>query len=154
MEKRDYSTHVMLVAWINIVFGAMFAFIGVFAFVFLTGIGVAAQDAEAVSVLGFIGTAAAIFFITLSLPGILAGIGLLQRKAWGRILGIVVAILDLFNVPVGTALGIYTLWVLTANEATAYFGGSPAATPTAPASQPGAVARAGSAPGGEREGSP
>ena len=130
MEKRSYATHVMLVGWINIVYSAIFAFIGLFALFFLTGIGLAAGDPEAVRVLGFIGTAASIFFVTLSLPGILAGIGLLQRRKWGRVLGIIVGVLDLFNVPVGTALGIYSLWVLTADEATEYFNGS--SVPPAP----------------------
>jgi hypothetical protein len=42
----------------------------------------------------------------------LVGFSLLARKPWGRVLGIVVAILTLFKFPFGTALGIYTLWVL------------------------------------------
>ena len=40
------------------------------------------------------------------------GFSLLQRKPWGRTLAIVVSILALFRFPLGTALGIYTLWVL------------------------------------------
>jgi hypothetical protein len=40
------------------------------------------------------------------------GFSLLQRKQWGRTLAIVVSILALFRFPLGTALGIYTLWVL------------------------------------------
>ncbi|MGH9743117.1 MAG: hypothetical protein ACRD51_12305 [Candidatus Acidiferrum sp.] len=38
--------------------------------------------------------------------------GLLERKPWARILGIVLAFLALLRIPFGTALGIYTLWVL------------------------------------------
>jgi hypothetical protein len=40
------------------------------------------------------------------------GYSLLTRRPWGRTLAIVVAILTLIKIPVGTALGIYTLWVL------------------------------------------
>lgn len=40
------------------------------------------------------------------------GYSLLQRKPWGRTLAIVVAILALFKPILGTALGIYTLWLL------------------------------------------
>lgn len=43
---------------------------------------------------------------------ILTGIALLMRVSWGRILAIIVAILSLMKIPFGTALGIYTLWVL------------------------------------------
>jgi hypothetical protein len=42
----------------------------------------------------------------------LVGFGLLRRKPWARMLGIVIGILSLLKFPIGTALGIYTLWVL------------------------------------------
>ena len=48
--------------------------------------------------------------------GFLVGWGLLQREAWARILTIVMAFVALFNIPFGTALGIYTLWVLLPAE--------------------------------------
>ena len=38
--------------------------------------------------------------------------GLFERQPWARMLGLVVGILALFRPPLGTALGIYTLWVL------------------------------------------
>lgn len=41
-----------------------------------------------------------------------AGIGLLRRASWGRVMTIVVAVLALIRPLLGTALGIYTLWVL------------------------------------------
>ena len=44
--------------------------------------------------------------------GFLAGWGLLNREPWGRVLTIVLSFISLFNVPLGTALGIYGLWVL------------------------------------------
>jgi len=49
------------------------------------------------------------------------GVSLLMRKSWGRILAIVIAILSLIRIPFGTALGIYTLWVLApSNSAVEY----------------------------------
>lgn len=45
------------------------------------------------------------------------GIGLLQRQSWARVLGIVLGIISLLHVPFGTALGIYTLWVLLSADA-------------------------------------
>jgi len=44
--------------------------------------------------------------------GFIAGWGLLQRLEWARIFALVVGFIALLNVPLGTALGIYTLWVL------------------------------------------
>ena len=43
---------------------------------------------------------------------LLVGYSLLTRRPWGRTLAIIVAILSLLKIPFGTALGIYTLWVL------------------------------------------
>jgi len=42
----------------------------------------------------------------------LAGRGLRTRKAWARNLALVLAAFDLLLLPLGTALGLYTLWVL------------------------------------------
>src|ERR1700674_142089 len=44
--------------------------------------------------------------------GFIAGWGLLQRQGWARTVALVVGFLALLNFPLGTALGIYTLWVL------------------------------------------
>lgn len=49
------------------------------------------------------------------------GFSLLRRRPWGRVLGIVVAVLSLLKFPIGTALGIYTLWVLAPAESGAEY---------------------------------
>ncbi len=43
---------------------------------------------------------------------LLTGYALLTRKSWGRTVALVFAILALLKLPFGTALGIYTIWVL------------------------------------------
>jgi hypothetical protein len=53
--------------------------------------------------------------------GFAAGWGLLQREPWARMFTIVLAFLALFNIPFGTALGIYTLWVLLPAESDAEY---------------------------------
>ena len=51
---------------------------------------------------------------TLAFVGLTALVahGLLQRRPWGRTFAIVISSLSMIKFPVGTALGIYTLWVL------------------------------------------
>jgi hypothetical protein len=44
--------------------------------------------------------------------GGIVGWGLLSRQSWGRMLALVLGCLNLLDFPLGTALGIYTLWVL------------------------------------------
>ena len=46
-----------------------------------------------------------------------AGYGLLERESWARLLALVLGFVSLFNVPLGTALGIYTFWVLLPSHA-------------------------------------
>jgi len=48
--------------------------------------------------------------------GFFAGWGLLQRESWARVVALVVGFISLFNIPLGTALGIYTLWVLLPSQ--------------------------------------
>ncbi|WP_254064335.1 hypothetical protein [Granulicella sp. S156] len=43
---------------------------------------------------------------------VLTGYALITRQSWGRVFGIIFGILALFHPFLGTALGIYTLWVL------------------------------------------
>ncbi|OLC96621.1 MAG: hypothetical protein AUH86_09330 [Acidobacteria bacterium 13_1_40CM_4_58_4] len=49
--------------------------------------------------------------------GMCVGWGLMQRQPWARIAALILGILALFHPPFGTALGIYTLWVLLSNDA-------------------------------------
>jgi hypothetical protein len=48
----------------------------------------------------------------VSILGIIAGVGVLKRREWGRILLLVVSFFNLIRIPFGTAVGVYTLWVL------------------------------------------
>jgi hypothetical protein len=48
--------------------------------------------------------------------GFIAGWALLQREEWARTVALVVGFVALLNVPIGTALGIYTLWVLLPSQ--------------------------------------
>jgi zinc-ribbon domain len=59
-------------------------------------------------------TAVAVFLLLKAAAGIVAGWGLLQHLEWARVLTIVLGFLELLHMPLGTTLGIYTIWVLLA----------------------------------------
>ncbi len=99
----------------------MFLAIGAFVFLLLVGLAPVTGEPEPMWILGVVGTAIGLLFAALGVPGLLAGYGLLTKKPWARVLAIVVGILSLVNFPVGSAIGLYTLWVLTQAAATDYF---------------------------------
>lgn len=53
----------------------------------------------------------ALVIIFLALPALIAGIGLLAKQKWAMILALIIGCLNIFSFPVGTALGVYTIWV-------------------------------------------
>lgn len=61
-------------------------------------------------------TFVASLFALLAIPSIIAGWGLSKRKAWARILTIILGVLSLPHIPVGTALGVYALVVMFNDE--------------------------------------
>ena len=81
--------------------------------------------AIALPIIGIAGTALVAFLVVVSLPGLIAGIGLLKMRPWARIVGIIVAILSLVNIPIGTIVGIYGLWVLFNKETERLFSDGP-----------------------------
>ena len=54
----------------------------------------------------------AVLTLIQSIAGIALGVGLLHRSLWARPLAMVLGILMLIHPVLGTALGIYTLWVM------------------------------------------
>jgi hypothetical protein len=75
----------------------------------------------AIGIMGVIGTGVLVLCLLFSVPGFLAGWGLLKIKPWARILTIVLSAINLVNFPVGTAVGAYGLWVLLNQETEALF---------------------------------
>jgi uncharacterized membrane protein len=62
-----------------------------------------------------------VLMVLLAIPNIVAGIGLMRCKPWARPFGMVLLTFSLLNVPLGTAAGLYGLWVLMSPEADEVF---------------------------------
>ena len=116
MEK-----HITLVAVLNIGFGVMGLLFACMAFLVIVGAGIISGDQDAMIITMMVASAIAIFFIIISLPELIGGIGLLKRRGWARILVMIIAVLDLFIIPIGTLIGVYTLWVLLNDETAKLF---------------------------------
>jgi hypothetical protein len=80
----------------------------------------------ALPIIGITGTLLTAFLVIISLPGLIAGWGLLSYKNWARIVAIVLCALQLINFPFGTAIGIYGLWVFLNRDTERLFSSPPA----------------------------
>jgi len=116
------DTHVKVVGALNVVLGAFGLLIAAATMLIFGGatwlVGAAGgpDAATAMPILGLTGAALSTFLLVLSLPALVIGVGLLQRRAWARVAGIVISLFNLFNFPFGTLIGVYGLWVLFAKD--------------------------------------
>lgn len=113
--------HVTTLGVLHIAASSVFLVIAAIVFVAVVGGGLISQDRDAITVTMIVGTAVASGFTIFALPGIVAGVGLLMFKNWARILTLVLAVLNLANFPLGTALSVYSFWVLLNDDATTLF---------------------------------
>ncbi|WP_297101381.1 hypothetical protein [uncultured Draconibacterium sp.] len=111
MEK-----HINVVATLQIVYSILGLLIAGAIFALFHVIGDFADDHDAEIVLSIIANVIMIIAFVVSLPGILAGIGLFKRKEWARILTLIISVLNLFSFPIGTGIGVYSIWALVQPE--------------------------------------
>lgn len=121
IDESDLQLHVSIIGWLHIVGSALFLVIGAFAFILLPTLGNISGNPDGAAILSLVGTAIGLLMWALGLPGFLAGYGLLKHKSWARFLALAVGVLDLANFPIGTAIGVYTLLILTQSSANRYF---------------------------------
>jgi hypothetical protein len=120
MEK-----HINVVAALQIglsIFNLLMAFL---IFTVLKLVGGFVDEPNANTILSLIADILAIVFIVISIPGILAGMGLYKRKEWARILTLILSIIEIFSFPIGTAIGIYSIWALIQPETINEFSKNP-----------------------------
>jgi hypothetical protein len=117
--------HVTLLGALFIGYHILGLIVGIAGMTVLSAIGCATRDPQAMAILSTIGVILGTFLIVLSVPGLIAGIGLLRRAGWARILALIVGAFDLIKIPFGTALGVYCFWVLLQDDTMQVFGKSP-----------------------------
>lgn len=114
MTSEDHNK---VIGIMHLVYGGMNAVMLPFVIFFIAmGAGMSGLDPSAPPELGFMFVLLGLFFgflfLILGLPQLIAGYGLLRRKPWGRMWGIVASIMAAISFPLGTALCVYTLWFL------------------------------------------
>lgn len=114
--------HINILGILWIVFGALSLFAALFILLLFFGITlIPGVDFAAGGILKVIGVIVGTYLGLLGLPKIIGGIGLLNGREWGRVIVIIMSFLSLVNVPVGTALGVYSLIVLFNRDSIDFF---------------------------------
>lgn len=130
MREQDIDLHVKVVAWLHILESILYIGGAVLLVIFFSGLGIMADDPQALGILSIVGLCGGGFLLLIGVPVALAGWGLLKKRSWSRVLAMVLAVLGLFLFPIGTIVGAYVLWVLTSPPAGAYFGEAEASDST------------------------
>lgn len=121
MEK-----HIRLVGILYIVYGGLHLLGGLVGWLFIRWSGwfhsvVSGRTMGALMLANTIVAVLLFFVVVVSIAGILGGIGLLNKQRWARILVLVLSFLNLIHFPLGTALGVYGIWVLMKDETDGLF---------------------------------
>jgi hypothetical protein len=75
-----------------------------------------------------VGLSIAALFIVVGLLPVIVGYGFRRRAGWVKPVGIILAVLSLVNIPIGTALGIYTIKFFRSSGGVELYGGAVAST--------------------------
>ena len=108
--NKDMNIHINIFACLCIA-GSILQFVILF-FVFLLQ-SIFSNNNE---ILEIIIMAIIIFLSITTTLGLVTGIGLFMKKSWSRITGLIISCLSLFSIPIGTAFGVYGLWILFNNR--------------------------------------
>jgi hypothetical protein len=129
------QTHVKVLGVIYLAVGGLMLLGALFLLITMGGVaGIVGASADpedaalAIPVLGFAGTALALFLGVFALPSLVTGYGLINYKPWARIVGIILSAISLINIPIGTIIGAYGLWVLLNKDTERLFSTAPIVT--------------------------
>jgi hypothetical protein len=108
--------HIQVIGILWIVFGVIGLCLGLLVLFVLLGVSFipSIMDFEplAPGILRVIAFFVSTFFALFGLPKIIAGIGLLRKREWARIMTLVLSFLELWNIPFGLALAVYSMVIL------------------------------------------
>jgi len=114
--RLERHLHTLAILWM--VVGALFLIPSVALMVLGSVVHVAVPGTEQLArtlgpvVLYLLGSS----LLIVAAGGICVGWGLMQHRPWARVTALILGVLALFHPPFGTALGIYTLWVLFGDD--------------------------------------
>jgi hypothetical protein len=116
--------HVKTLSTLNILFGVFSLLLSLTVFIVFGGpinIYTSMND----NIVGVLLASSTLFHMVLAVPCIVAGIHLRSYAEWARGVLIVTSALNILNIPIGSVIGAYGLWVMLAEETDPLFSNPP-----------------------------
>lgn len=111
MRENTYKTHQKILGAIFISYGVINLIGGITLLATLNIVNIFVDEPEVVQIVAIFSRLIGGILVATSIPAIIAGIGSLQEKNWSRNLGLVTGIIYLLFIPIGTVIGIYSIWL-------------------------------------------
>jgi hypothetical protein len=110
------NQHYKILGILFIVYAALTILIGFMVASFIHIIGSQHVVHEEEMVLKFVTTFIPVILIVVSIPNIIAGIGLLAQKKWALVMAVILSVFNIMSFPFGTGLSMYSIYVLVKQE--------------------------------------
>jgi hypothetical protein len=116
--------HNKTLATLHFIYGGMhgLTLLGLLLLVFVFMMTAAANSISAFWIVLSVAVFVVLLFAVGLLP-LLVGYGLMKRRRWAKPLGVCLAVVSLINIPIGTALGIYTVKFFRSEGGIKLYGG-------------------------------
>lgn len=117
------AQHMKILGILFIVWGVLSILFGFFVVSLIAYAGFIIGHPRVLTLVTVVAATISSFSFLTGILEIVGGWGLLKRQRWSRVLVIIMAAVNLIDLPFGTALGIYGLWVLFNPESEKYLAG-------------------------------
>ena len=111
MRENTYRTHQKILGAVLVAYGALNFTGGIALLASINVVNIFVDEIEVIELVtfvsGFIGGA----LLLTAIPAIIAGVGCIQEKEWSKILSLIMGVIYLLFFPVGTLIGIYSIWL-------------------------------------------
>ena len=111
MRQNTYNTHQKILGSVLIAYGAINFTGGLILLAAINVVQIFVHEMDVVQLVTLFSRLIGIILLVVSIPAIVAGIGQLTSKEWSKNLSLIVGILYLLFFPIGTVIGIYSIWL-------------------------------------------
>ncbi|MFL5348606.1 MAG: hypothetical protein ACJ8AT_27740 [Hyalangium sp.] len=103
--------HRKVLGILYLVFGGLWAIAGIALLAVVLAVALPeVRTGQERAVILLVGGAGGLLLLGMAAVGVMGGTGMLRRRAWAKVPTLIVGMLGLLHVPIGTAVGVYTLW--------------------------------------------